>query len=146
MYVSGNGASSSTKQKLVFLCGRYVCCTEVSTREYPRCHGVQVTMDSVHLLSLHYTCYCCVFTVPLPSNGCSSGSTILYLSKYVKIFCNSHEWSHCIGQFSHRLELWKNCLLIGCVTVWVTYLLYVLQPENSCNTEDPSLLVYKSLY
>jgi hypothetical protein len=32
-----------------------VCCTVVSARGYPRCHGVQVTMDSVHPLSLHYT-------------------------------------------------------------------------------------------
>jgi hypothetical protein len=43
----------------VFLCRRYVCCTVVSARLYPRCHGVQVNMDSVHPLSLSniYTRY-----------------------------------------------------------------------------------------
>jgi hypothetical protein len=49
-----NGASSSTKEGSVFLCRRYVCCTAVSARVYPRCHGVQITMDSAHSLSLHY--------------------------------------------------------------------------------------------
>jgi hypothetical protein len=48
-------ASSSTKEGSVFLCRSYVCCTAVSARVYPRCHGVQVTTDSVHPLSLHYT-------------------------------------------------------------------------------------------
>jgi hypothetical protein len=28
---------------------RYVCCTVVSARVYPRCHGVQVTVDSATL-------------------------------------------------------------------------------------------------
>jgi hypothetical protein len=37
----------------VLLCRRYVCWTVVSARVYPRCHGVQVTMDSVHPSSLH---------------------------------------------------------------------------------------------
>jgi hypothetical protein len=49
------GASSSTREGLVFLCRRYVCCTVVSARVYPRCHSVQVSMDCVHPLSLHYT-------------------------------------------------------------------------------------------
>jgi hypothetical protein len=47
-------ASSSTNEGSGFLCRRYVCCTVVSARVYPRCHGVQATMDSVHPLSLHY--------------------------------------------------------------------------------------------
>jgi hypothetical protein len=55
MYVFRNGTSSSTKEGSVFLCRRYVCCTVVSARVYPRCHEAQVTMDSVHPLSLHYT-------------------------------------------------------------------------------------------
>jgi hypothetical protein len=51
-YVFRNGASSSTKEVSMFLCRRYVCCTVVLARVYLRCHGVQVTMDSVHL------CHC----------------------------------------------------------------------------------------
>jgi hypothetical protein len=43
MCVFGSGASSSTREGSVFLCRRYVCCTVVSVRVYPRCHGVQVT-------------------------------------------------------------------------------------------------------
>jgi hypothetical protein len=54
MYVFRNRASSSTKEGSVFLCRRYVCCTVVSARVYPRCHGIQVTVNSVHPLSLHY--------------------------------------------------------------------------------------------
>jgi hypothetical protein len=53
MYVFRNGASSSTKEGSVFLCRHHICCTVVSARIYPRCHGVQVTMDCVHPLSLH---------------------------------------------------------------------------------------------
>jgi hypothetical protein len=49
-----NGVSSSTRGGSVFLRRRYVCCTVISARVYPRCHGVQVTMDSVHPLSLRY--------------------------------------------------------------------------------------------
>jgi hypothetical protein len=52
MYMFRNGASSSTKEGPVFLCRRYVCYTTVSARVYPRCHSVQVTMDSVAL------CHC----------------------------------------------------------------------------------------
>jgi hypothetical protein len=48
MYMFRNGVSSSTKEGSVFLCRRYVRCTVV----YPCCHGVQVTMYSVHPLSL----------------------------------------------------------------------------------------------
>jgi hypothetical protein len=55
MYVFRNGVSSSSEEGLVFLCRRYVCCTIATARVYTRCDGVQVTMDSVHLLSLHYT-------------------------------------------------------------------------------------------
>jgi hypothetical protein len=54
-YVFRNGASSSTKEGSVFLLRRYVCCTAVSAREYPRCHGVQVTVDSVRPLLLRNT-------------------------------------------------------------------------------------------
>jgi hypothetical protein len=60
MYVFRNGASSSTKEGSVFLCRRYVCCTVVSARGYPRCHGVQVTVGSVchcTTLSSIYTRY-----------------------------------------------------------------------------------------
>jgi hypothetical protein len=55
MYVFRNGASSSTKEGSVFLRRRYVCCAIVSARVYPRCHGVQVTTDSVHPLSRRCT-------------------------------------------------------------------------------------------
>jgi hypothetical protein len=54
MYVFRNGASSSTKEGSVFLYRRYVCCTVVSVRVYPRCRGVQVAMDFVHPSSLLY--------------------------------------------------------------------------------------------
>jgi hypothetical protein len=54
MCVFRNGASSSTKERSVFLCRHCVCCTVVSARIYLRCHGVQITVDSVHPLSLHY--------------------------------------------------------------------------------------------
>jgi hypothetical protein len=49
IYIFRNGASSWTKEGSVFICS-----TVVSTQEYPRCHGVQVSMDSVHPLSLPY--------------------------------------------------------------------------------------------
>jgi hypothetical protein len=41
----------------VSLWRRYVCCTVVSARVHPHCHGVQVATDSVRPLSLHYTRY-----------------------------------------------------------------------------------------
>jgi hypothetical protein len=53
MYVFRNGASSSTRDGSIFLCRRYVYCTVVSAWEYPRCHGVQVTVESVNPLSLN---------------------------------------------------------------------------------------------
>jgi hypothetical protein len=53
MYMFWNGASSSTKEGLVFLCRCYLCCTSVSAWVYPCCHRIQITMDSVHLLTLH---------------------------------------------------------------------------------------------
>jgi hypothetical protein len=53
-YVFRNGTSSSTDEVSVFLWRRYVCCTVVSARVHPRCHGIQVTVDSVHPLTLHY--------------------------------------------------------------------------------------------
>jgi hypothetical protein len=55
MYKFRNGASSSTKEGSVFRCRRYVSCIAISRRVYPRCHGVQVSMDSVYPLSLHHT-------------------------------------------------------------------------------------------
>jgi hypothetical protein len=50
-----NEAFSSTKEGSVILCRHYVYCTIVSAHVYPRCRGVQVNMNSVHPLSLHYT-------------------------------------------------------------------------------------------
>jgi hypothetical protein len=44
--------SSLMREWAIFLCIRYVCCTIVSLRKYPRCHGVQVTMDYVYPLLL----------------------------------------------------------------------------------------------
>jgi hypothetical protein len=55
VYVFWNGASFSTKEGSVFPHKLYVCYTVVSARVYPPCHGVQVVMDTVHPLSLHYT-------------------------------------------------------------------------------------------
>jgi hypothetical protein len=54
MCVFRNGAFSWTIEGSTFLCMRYVCCTVVSARVYPRCHGVQVTVDCIPL-SLHNT-------------------------------------------------------------------------------------------
>jgi hypothetical protein len=54
VYVFRNGASFPTEVS-GFLSRRYGCCTAVSARVYPRCHGVQVTMGSVHPLSLRCT-------------------------------------------------------------------------------------------
>jgi hypothetical protein len=55
MHMLQNGTSSSMKEGPIFLYRRYVCCTVDSARVYPRRHDVQVTVDSVHPLSLHYT-------------------------------------------------------------------------------------------
>jgi hypothetical protein len=54
-YVFRNGASSSTKEGSTLLCRRCVCWTAVSARVYTHRHGIRVTMESVHRLSLHYT-------------------------------------------------------------------------------------------
>jgi hypothetical protein len=53
MLLFRNGASISTREGSVLLCRCYVCCTVVSARAC--CHSIQVTMDSVDHLSLHYT-------------------------------------------------------------------------------------------
>jgi hypothetical protein len=47
------GACSAMRELSIFLHRRYVCCTVVSARVYPHCHGVQVTMGSVHPSSLY---------------------------------------------------------------------------------------------
>jgi hypothetical protein len=39
----------------VFQWRRYVCCTAVSARVYPRCHSVQAPVGTVHPLLLHYS-------------------------------------------------------------------------------------------
>jgi hypothetical protein len=57
MYMFRNGASRSTKEDLAFLRRCHVCCTIVSARVYPRRHSVQINMDTVHLLTLHYSIY-----------------------------------------------------------------------------------------
>jgi hypothetical protein len=54
IYVFRKGSSSSAKEGSVFPCRRYVCCTVVLAFVYTCCHDVQVTMNSVHSLSLHY--------------------------------------------------------------------------------------------
>jgi hypothetical protein len=51
-----NETCSPTKELSIFLRMRYVCCTVVSARVYPHCHGVQVTMDSLHPSSLFCEC------------------------------------------------------------------------------------------
>jgi hypothetical protein len=45
LYAFRSGASSSMKEGSVFLRRRYVCCTVVSARVYPRCSGIQVFID-----------------------------------------------------------------------------------------------------
>jgi hypothetical protein len=54
MYVFRNWATSLTKEGLVSLCRCYNCCTILSAWVHPRCHGIQVIMDSAHPLLLHY--------------------------------------------------------------------------------------------
>jgi hypothetical protein len=60
MYVFRNGASSSTWEGSVPLCGRYVLCTAVSAREYLRCPDVEIAMDSVYFC--HYTALGSIYT------------------------------------------------------------------------------------
>lgn len=55
MYLFQNAASYSAKVGPMFLCRRYICYPAVPARVYPCCHGDQVSMDSVHHLSPHYT-------------------------------------------------------------------------------------------
>jgi hypothetical protein len=55
MHVLEMGLPLRRGEGLIFLCRRYVGCTVLSARVYPRCHGVQVTTDSVRPLSLHCT-------------------------------------------------------------------------------------------
>jgi hypothetical protein len=89
MYVFRNGASS-TKEGSVFLCRRYICCTIVSARVYPRCHGV----DFVHPLSLRVFLICIVggrgwtwvHSARRPLNG------LLYLSRVNVMVENLVEW------------------------------------------------------
>jgi hypothetical protein len=60
MYVFRNGASSSTKEGSVFLFRCHVSCTVVSARPYPRCHSIQITVDSVYhctIISNMYSMY-----------------------------------------------------------------------------------------
>jgi hypothetical protein len=53
MYMFRDGASSLKRKGSVIQCRRYVCCTVVSVRVYPRYHGDQVPMGSV--TALHCT-------------------------------------------------------------------------------------------
>jgi hypothetical protein len=68
MYVFRNGVSSSTKEGPVYLCSHYVLLHySISAWVYPRCQGVQVTMDSaffVHctVLSNMYARYTEIFS------------------------------------------------------------------------------------
>jgi hypothetical protein len=39
-YVFGNVDSSLMKERLVFVCRHYICCTVVSARAYLRCHCI----------------------------------------------------------------------------------------------------------
>jgi hypothetical protein len=54
MYVFRNGVSFSTREGSIFLYRRYVCCTAVSARVYPRSHGVRVTTDSATFATALY--------------------------------------------------------------------------------------------
>jgi hypothetical protein len=82
MYMFRNWASSSTKEVSVFLCKRYVCCIVVSAQVYPRCHGVQVTMNSVHPLSLHCTKshLCKIYRGFRSMQACAAGCALSYLT------------------------------------------------------------------
>jgi hypothetical protein len=56
MYVSRNGASSSTKEESAVLCRRYVCCTVVSARVYP------TVTASRSVRTLCTFCHCTILT------------------------------------------------------------------------------------
>jgi hypothetical protein len=58
MYMFRNWIFSLMREgeESIFLRRHHVGCTVVSARIYPRrYHGIHITMDSVHPLSLHYT-------------------------------------------------------------------------------------------
>jgi hypothetical protein len=78
MYVFRNGAPSSMKEAPVFLYRGYVCCTVVSARVNPRCHGVQVTMDSVRPLALQYTMQHLIYRGFLSMQACAAGYALTY--------------------------------------------------------------------
>jgi hypothetical protein len=54
MHVFQMGAYFLMKEVLVFLCRCHVHYTLVSAWAYQRCHGILVTMNSVHYLPLNY--------------------------------------------------------------------------------------------
>jgi hypothetical protein len=66
----------------VGLCRRHVCDTVVSARVYLRCHGVQVTMDCVHPLSLHCAKLHLYKTYRgfLSTKACASGYALSYVT------------------------------------------------------------------
>jgi hypothetical protein len=73
-------------ERSVFLCRRYVCCTVVSARVYTSCHGVPVTMDSVHPSFCPVNC-CWPFPALsfLASGPVGTHSHIIVLSRLVRI-------------------------------------------------------------
>jgi hypothetical protein len=82
LYVFQNGASSSTREGSVILCRLYDCYTVVSARVYPCYHNIQVTIDSVHPLSLHCTKLHLykVYRGFLPMQACAAGYALTYLT------------------------------------------------------------------
>jgi hypothetical protein len=81
MYVFRNGVSSSTEEGSVFLCRSYVCCTAVSGRVSPRCHGVQL------LRTLCSLCHCTIlsniyarYTKAFCVQACAAGYALIYLT------------------------------------------------------------------
>jgi hypothetical protein len=82
MYIFQSGVSTLTKEGSVFLCRCYVYCTIVSAWVYSSCHSVQVTMDSLHPLSLHCTKQHLykIYRGFLSMQACAAGYALTYIS------------------------------------------------------------------
>jgi hypothetical protein len=79
MYMFRNWAASSTKEGSVFLYRGSVCCPVVSVRVYPRCHGVQVAMDSESFVTVLSNIYTKVYRGFLLIQACVAGYALTYV-------------------------------------------------------------------
>jgi hypothetical protein len=98
LFYPRHGASSSTRELSVFLCRRYVCCTAVSARVYPRCHGVQVTVGSVLTLSPVNAGLCCRLCLHL-RNYCAERSQPDHRHLFTRRMACS-DWQYDMGAWS----------------------------------------------